>query len=162
MTEYKREGNLLWPTLLDHVTPDMRIAWEEPFGPVLPIIRVDSIEQAVEHCNKNNVALQGCVFTQDINRAIAISDSMETGTVQVHAKESAGGQQAPFFPGMKPLMLISVLVPRSKKYLRLPQCDHDQLLCRSMPLQHEVRTTSPSRASGTAASAARASQTRWR
>ncbi|KAJ0090034.1 hypothetical protein Patl1_14780 [Pistacia atlantica] len=34
--EYKREGNLIWPLLLDNVRPDMRIAWEEPFGPVLP------------------------------------------------------------------------------------------------------------------------------
>ncbi len=39
-TEFKREGNLIWPTLLDNVTPSMRLAWEEPFGPVLPIIRV--------------------------------------------------------------------------------------------------------------------------
>jgi hypothetical protein len=33
--EYRREGNLIWPLLLDNVRPDMRIAWEEPFGPVL-------------------------------------------------------------------------------------------------------------------------------
>ena len=33
LTEYKREGNLIWPTLIDHVRPDMDIAWEEPFGP---------------------------------------------------------------------------------------------------------------------------------
>ncbi|MBS8065581.1 aldehyde dehydrogenase family protein, partial [Streptococcus suis] len=43
LTPYKREKNLIWPTLLDHVTPDMEIAWEEPFGPVLPIIRVSSL-----------------------------------------------------------------------------------------------------------------------
>lgn len=61
----------------------MRIAWEEPFGPVVPIMRVDSVEQAVEHCNKNRLALQGCVFTRDVNLAIRISDAMETGTVQV-------------------------------------------------------------------------------
>jgi glyceraldehyde-3-phosphate dehydrogenase (NADP+) len=36
----------------------MRIAWEEPFGPVVPIMRVDTAEQAVEHCNANNLALQ--------------------------------------------------------------------------------------------------------
>jgi glyceraldehyde-3-phosphate dehydrogenase (NADP+) len=49
---------LIWPTLLDHVTPEMRIAWEEPFGPVVPIMRVDSVDQAVAHCNANNLALQ--------------------------------------------------------------------------------------------------------
>ena len=31
----KRDGNLIYPTLLDHVTDDMRVAWEEPFGPIL-------------------------------------------------------------------------------------------------------------------------------
>lgn len=58
LTPYKREGNLIWPTLLDNVTPDMRIAWEEPFGPVIPIMRVDNVEQAVQHCNANRLALQ--------------------------------------------------------------------------------------------------------
>lgn len=64
LTPYKRDGNLISPTLLDHVTPSMRIAWEEPFGPVMPIVRVKSVDEAVAHCNKNSVALQGCVFTQ--------------------------------------------------------------------------------------------------
>lgn len=62
---------------------DMRLAWEEPFGPVVPVIRVKTVEEAVDHCNANNLALQGCVFTRDIDAAIRISDAMETGTVQV-------------------------------------------------------------------------------
>lgn len=78
-----REGNLIWPVLLDHVTPDMRIAWEEPFGPVLPILRVPDAAAAVQHCNSSNLGLQGCVFTRDINTAMRISDAMQTGTVQV-------------------------------------------------------------------------------
>jgi glyceraldehyde-3-phosphate dehydrogenase (NADP+) len=64
VTEYKREANLIWPCLLDHVTPAMRLAFEEPFGPVLPIMRVNSVEEAVQHCNKSNFGLQGCVFTR--------------------------------------------------------------------------------------------------
>lgn len=56
--EYKREGNLIWPLLLDHVRPDMRIAWEEPFGPVLPVIRINSIEEGIHHCNASNFGLQ--------------------------------------------------------------------------------------------------------
>lgn len=81
--EYRREGNLIWPVLLDHVTPAMRIAWEEPFGPVLPVMRVPDAAAAVAHCNALKYGLQGCVFTRDVNAAIAISDAMETGTVQV-------------------------------------------------------------------------------
>lgn len=96
LTQYKREGNLIWPTLLDHVTPEMRIAWEEPFGPVVPIMRVDSIQQAIDHCNTNNLGLQGCVFTRDVNRAITISDAMETGTVQINAAPARGPDHFPF------------------------------------------------------------------
>jgi hypothetical protein len=36
----------------------MRIAWEEPFGPVVPIMRVASVDEAVAHCNTNNLGLQ--------------------------------------------------------------------------------------------------------
>lgn len=56
--EYKREGNLIWPLLLDHVRPDMRIAWEEPFGPIVPVIRINSIEEGIHHCNASNFGLQ--------------------------------------------------------------------------------------------------------
>lgn len=96
LTDFKREGNLIWPTLLDHVTPSMRIAWEEPFGPVLPIIRISNVEQAIQHCNKNNVALQGCVFTRNIDQAVMISDAMETGTVQINAAPARGPDHFPF------------------------------------------------------------------
>jgi glyceraldehyde-3-phosphate dehydrogenase (NADP+) len=36
--EWKREQNLIWPMLVDHVTEHMRLAWEEPFGPVVPVV----------------------------------------------------------------------------------------------------------------------------
>ena len=44
--------------MIDNVTPDMRIAWEEPFGPVLPFMRVPSVDVAIEHINANRLALQ--------------------------------------------------------------------------------------------------------
>ncbi|KAG6706623.1 hypothetical protein I3842_07G230600 [Carya illinoinensis] len=94
--EYKREGNLIWPLLLDNVRPDMRIAWEEPFGPVLPVIRINSVEEGIHHCNASNLGLQGCVFTRDINKAILISDAMETGTVQINSAPARGPDHFPF------------------------------------------------------------------
>ncbi|QDZ20463.1 NADP-dependent glyceraldehyde-3-phosphate dehydrogenase [Chloropicon primus] len=96
LTEYRREGNLIWPCLLDHVRPDMDIAWEEPFGPVLPIMRVSNTDQAVEHANKNRVALQSCVFTKDIEKAIKISDSVQSGTVQINGAPARGPDHFPF------------------------------------------------------------------
>jgi glyceraldehyde-3-phosphate dehydrogenase (NADP+) len=94
--EWKREGNLIWPVLIDHVTPDMRIAWEEPFGPVIPVIRIKTVEEGISHCNANNFALQGCVFTKDINKAILISDAMESGTIQINAAPARGPDHFPF------------------------------------------------------------------
>ena len=96
LMEYKREGNLIWPLLLDHVRPDMDIAWKEPFGPVVPVVRVSSIDQAVEHANKNRLALQSCVFTKDIQKAIQISDSMQAGTVQINGAPARGPDHFPF------------------------------------------------------------------
>jgi glyceraldehyde-3-phosphate dehydrogenase (NADP+) len=55
---YKREGNLIWPVLLDHVKPEMRIAWEEPFGPILPVVRVKTVEEAIHHANASQFGLQ--------------------------------------------------------------------------------------------------------
>ncbi|KAL9377000.1 hypothetical protein Peur_031120 [Populus x canadensis] len=94
--QYKREGNLIWPLLLDNVRPDMRIAWEEPFGPILPVIRINSVEEGIHHCNASNFGLQGCVFTKDINKAVLISDAMETGTVQINSAPARGPDHFPF------------------------------------------------------------------
>lgn len=78
--EYKRLGNLIWPLLLDNVRPDMRIAWEEPFGPVLPVIRINSVEEGIHHCNASNFGLQVrnlLTFPSDIVTGIE-------GAVSVH------------------------------------------------------------------------------
>ena len=56
--EWKREGNLIWPLLIDNVTTDMRIAWEEPFGPVIPVLRIKSPQEGIDHCNASKLALQ--------------------------------------------------------------------------------------------------------
>ena len=53
-----REGNLIYPTLIDNVTKEMRIAWEEPFGPVFPIIRVNNVDEAIEIANRSEYGLQ--------------------------------------------------------------------------------------------------------
>jgi hypothetical protein len=41
----------------------MRVAWEEPFGPILPVIRIKTVEEGIHHCNANNFALQVCVIS---------------------------------------------------------------------------------------------------
>ncbi|GGE73100.1 NADP-dependent glyceraldehyde-3-phosphate dehydrogenase [Priestia taiwanensis] len=96
VTGNKREGNLIYPTLLDNVTTDMRVAWEEPFGPVLPIIRVKSDEEAIEIANKSDFGLQASVFTKDINKAFSIANKIETGSVQINGRTERGPDHFPF------------------------------------------------------------------
>lgn len=92
----ERKGNLVMPTLLDHVTKEMRVAWEEPFGPVLPVIRVNSIEEAVALANASEYGLQSSVFTKDINKAFELADKLEVGTVQINNKTERGPDNLPF------------------------------------------------------------------
>ncbi|CEF98334.1 Aldehyde dehydrogenase, C-terminal [Ostreococcus tauri] len=94
--EWKREDNLIWPLLIDNVTHDMKICWEEPFGPVLPVVRVKNENEALELVNKSRFGLQGCVFTRDIDRAIRLSDAMQTGTVQINGPPARGPDHFPF------------------------------------------------------------------
>jgi len=96
LTPWRREGNLLWPVLLDGVTDTMRIAWEEPFGPLLPVIRVPDAAAAVALVNRSRFGLQGCVFTQDVGAALAVADAMRTGTVQVNGPPARGPDHFPF------------------------------------------------------------------
>lgn len=91
-----REGNLIYPTLIDNVTKEMRIAWEEPFGPVLPIIRVNNVEEAIEIANRSEHGLQSSVFTENINDAFYVADKLEVGTVQVNNKTERGPDHFPF------------------------------------------------------------------
>lgn len=91
-----REENLIYPTLFDYVTIDMRLAWEEPFGPVLPIIRVKDKDEAIEIANKSQYGLQSSVFTENINEAFYVANKLEVGTVQVNNKTERGPDHFPF------------------------------------------------------------------
>jgi glyceraldehyde-3-phosphate dehydrogenase (NADP+) len=92
----ERSGRYIPPTLLDMVTEDMRIAWEEPFGPVLPILRCESLDHAIEIANKSEYGLQSCVFTQDIDKAFHVGRRLEVGTVNVNGADSRGPDHFPF------------------------------------------------------------------
>lgn len=96
LTGGTREGNSIQPTLFDYVTTDMRLAWEEPFGPVLPIIRVKDKEEAISIANQSEYGLQSAVFTQNINDAFYVADKLEVGTVQINNKTERGPDHFPF------------------------------------------------------------------
>ncbi|MCD2346904.1 NADP-dependent glyceraldehyde-3-phosphate dehydrogenase [Clostridium guangxiense] len=92
----KKEKNLMYPTLFDNVTTDMRLAWEEPFGPVLPIIRVNNIDEAIKIANESEYGLQASIFTRNMDDAFYIAGKLEVGTVQINNKPERGPDHFPF------------------------------------------------------------------
>ncbi|MBW9156751.1 NADP-dependent glyceraldehyde-3-phosphate dehydrogenase [Clostridium tagluense] len=92
----KRNANLVYPTLFDNVTTDMRLAWEEPFGPVLPVIRVKNIKEAIDIANRSVYGLQTSVYTKNIDDAFNIANKLEVGTVQINNKPERGPDHFPF------------------------------------------------------------------
>ncbi len=96
ITGDKSENNLLWPTLVDFVTPDMRLAWEEPFGPVLPIIRVDDLDEMISLTNKSEFGLQASIFCQDLSQSLNVAKRIKTGTVNLNGKSQRGPDCFPF------------------------------------------------------------------
>lgn len=92
----KRTNNLIYPTLFDNVTTDMRLAWEEPFGPVLPVIRVKNIDEAIDIANKSEYGLQSSVYTKNIDDAFNIANRLDVGTVQINSKPERGPDHFPF------------------------------------------------------------------
>lgn len=78
------EGFFLGGCLFDHVTPDMRIYKEEIFGPVLCMVRVDSLEQAMQLINDHEYGNGTCIFTRDGEAARLFCDEIEVGMVGVN------------------------------------------------------------------------------
>jgi len=72
------------PTIFDRVTPQMRIAQEEIFGPVTDLIETESFESAVAVLNESRYGLSASIFTRDINAAMRAIDDIDTGIVYVN------------------------------------------------------------------------------
>jgi acyl-CoA reductase-like NAD-dependent aldehyde dehydrogenase len=96
----KRKGTIVEATLLDHVTPQMKIYGEESFGPVKPIIRVAGAEEAIRVANDTEYGLSAAVFSQDIKRAMAVARRIETGICHINGPTVADEAHMPF-GGMK-------------------------------------------------------------
>jgi gamma-glutamyl-gamma-aminobutyraldehyde dehydrogenase len=89
------DGYFVTPKIFDDVTPEMTIAKEEIFGPVMAVIAVDDDEEAIRVANDTEYGLQASVFTRDITRAHTIARRLEAGTVSVNCY-SEGDNTTPF------------------------------------------------------------------
>lgn len=92
----KSETTLFPATLLDHVTPAMRIYGEESFGPVKAIVRVDGEEAAIACANDNPYGLSAAVFTGDAARGWRVAARIESGICHVNGPTVHDEAQMPF------------------------------------------------------------------
>jgi aldehyde dehydrogenase (NAD+) len=94
------KGFFVEPTVFGGVTPGMKIAREEIFGPVLAIIAVDDFDEAMEVANASRFGLSAAICTRDITRAMEFVDRIEVGLVHVNSPTVGAEVQVPF-GGMK-------------------------------------------------------------
>jgi aldehyde dehydrogenase (NAD+) len=89
-------GFFYQPTLLDRVSPDMRVAQEEIFGPVLAIITFDDVEEAIAIANRSQYGLVAGIWTRDIDNALTIASRIKSGQVYINTYGAGGGVELPF------------------------------------------------------------------
>ena len=90
------QGYFYRPTLFDRVTPDMRIAQEEIFGPVLSVIEVQSFEQAIEVLNGTPYGLSSSIYTRDVGRAFRALRDIEAGITYINGPTIGAEVHLPF------------------------------------------------------------------
>ena len=89
-------GYFMQPTVLANVTPNMRIAHEEVFGPVVVIIAVENFEEALAVANGVDVGLSASIVTRDLKKAMVYAERIEAGVVKITQISTGLALQAPF------------------------------------------------------------------
>jgi acyl-CoA reductase-like NAD-dependent aldehyde dehydrogenase len=92
----KREGTVVAATIIDGVTPSMRIYNEESFGPVKPVIRARNEEDAIRIANDTDYGLSSAIFSRDIQRAMAVAARVESGICHINGPTVNDEAQMPF------------------------------------------------------------------
>jgi aldehyde dehydrogenase (NAD+) len=94
--ENLENGYFVEPTVFDHVTPDMRIAQEEIFGPVLSVLRVKDFDEAMVVANDSQYGLTSSIFTGDPNLIFRFVQEIETGMTHINSPTTGGEAHIPF------------------------------------------------------------------
>jgi succinyl-CoA reductase len=90
------EGHFYNPTVLDRVPEDARVATEEPFGPIAPVLRFRDVEDAVRIANSTPYGLQAAVYTRDIVRGFALAKRIRAGGVHLNDPTNLRWDALPF------------------------------------------------------------------
>ena len=84
------------PTIFGDVTPKMRIAQEEIFGPVLSVIACRSLDHGIQIVNDSAFGLSSSIYTQDVNQAFKAIENLDTGITYINSSTIGAEIQLPF------------------------------------------------------------------
>src|SRR3954471_8776587 len=90
------KGTFFEPTIFGGITPNMRLAREEVFGPVVAVIEFDTFEQGIEIANSIEYGLSSALYTKDLNRASATIRDLEAGITYINAPTIGAEVHLPF------------------------------------------------------------------
>jgi acyl-CoA reductase-like NAD-dependent aldehyde dehydrogenase len=89
--------NLYWqPTVLDGVPADSLVAQEETFGPIAPVVSIDSLDDAIWHANASPYGLLSAIFTRDLAQGLRYADAVRTGWVNINDSSNYWESHLPF------------------------------------------------------------------
>jgi acyl-CoA reductase-like NAD-dependent aldehyde dehydrogenase len=78
------DGYFIRPTIVKGLPDNARLIREEQFGPVLPVIAYDDLDEAIAHANDSEYGLGGIVWTSNVARGVEVASKVETGTIWVN------------------------------------------------------------------------------
>ena len=78
------KGYFIPPTIVRDIDDDSRLVSEEQFGPVLPVIKYDDVDDVIERANNSDYGLGGSVWSSDIDRAYEVAKKVDSGTIWVN------------------------------------------------------------------------------
>ncbi len=90
------DGTIMQATVIDHVTPEMKLYFEESFGPLVVVIRVKDEEEAIRVANSSEYGLSSAVFSRDIARALKVAKRIESGICHINGPTVHDEAQMPF------------------------------------------------------------------
>lgn len=91
-----KEGHFFEPTIFVNVKPKMRIAQEEIFGPVLSIIKINNLNQAIQAANDVEYGLSSAIYTRNVNMAFIAIEKLESGLTYINSSTIGAEVHLPF------------------------------------------------------------------